>query len=98
MAYDITAYDGGQEHRMRLGEVETLVWRLTDLPDEDALSSATVSIIAGTGVTAVQAYISPPEVGFRVTAESLGQSEIEVSLNTSLGDLYKHRLIIDVFE
>lgn len=96
MAIEIDAYDGGQVHRLRLGEAETLVWRLHDLPSGDSLSSSSHTI-TGSAAFATQTFILDPEVGYRVTAIAEGSSDLEVTLNTSLGDIYKHRLIIKVF-
>ena len=96
MLTEIDAYDGGQKYRIKLGEQESVSWRLANLNDGETLSSAS-TVITGTAVTAVQTNLTSPDVTYRVTAAELGIADLVISLNTSNGDVKKHLLVFEVF-
>ena len=92
----LDAYDGGQIHRMRVGEIQTVSWLLDGLDVTDSLSSSTIDAIPA-GLSAVQASIDTEKVAYQFTASTIDQYQVNVSLNTSLGDTHRHRLIFEVF-
>lgn len=94
--HEVDAYDGGQVHRMRVGEIQTVSWRLDDLDVTDTLSSASLDTIEP-GLSAVQTSIDAEKVAFQFTASTIAEYDVNVSLNTSLGDVFRHRLIFEVF-
>jgi len=97
MPIERQAYDGGQEQRLKLGEVETIQWKLDPLDQPGELGSASVAIEPDVGLSATQVSIDTTAVAFQFSATSLGKYDAVVSLHEVGGDLRKHLLVIEVF-
>jgi len=93
---EIDAYDGGQVYRMRVGEIQTISWRLDGLDVTDALSSSALDPI-GAGLSGAQTSIDTEKVAYQFTASTISDYNVNVSLQTSLGEVFRHRLIVEVF-
>lgn len=99
MALDeISAVDGGQVYRIQVGEFETVQWELINLPAGDTLSASSFSITSGTSATLVQTDLVSPVVSYRVTGVSVGDTFVDVVLDTAAGDRHKHSVIFKVFQ
>lgn len=98
MATEIDAYDGGQEHRIKLGEVETISWRLHALEEPITLSSASVEIEPASGLSAVEVFLDTSTVALQFTPSIVGKYNAVVAMTDSGGDVHLHELVIDVFE
>ncbi len=97
MPVELQAYDGGQEYRLRLGEIQTIAWKLDPIEVMETLSGAGIDAIDA-GLSAVLASIDTTTVSYRFTASAVGLYDVVVSLNMSSGDKKIHRLVIEVFE
>ena len=92
----IQAYDGGQAHIIRIGEIQTVRWQVDGIEVTDTLSSASFSILPATGLDIVQSSIDSAGVNYRLTPSVIGEYDLEVTLIGVSGDQYKKLLVVRV--